>query len=347
MRLTTKLIPIPILLALALAAAGCGGSGKSATNASATTSSGGASGGAKLSLVAYSTPQEAYKALIPAFNQTAAGRGVSFAQSYGPSGDQSRAVAAGLPADVVEFSLQPDMTKLVKAGLVASDWNAGPHHGFVTDSVVALVVRKGNPKHITGWSDLVKPGIQVVTPNVFTSGSARWNVLAGYGAQLKQGSTPAQAQQWLSRLYHNVVAQPSSGRNALQTFTGGKGDVLISYENEAITAQHKGQAVDYVIPRQTILIQNPIAVVSKSSHQAQAKAFVSWLTTPAAQKIWASKGYRPVIPSLVDPKRFPTPPQLFTIDYLGGWDKVMKQFFDPTSGTVAKIEQQLGVSTGG
>ena len=317
------------LMALSIGFAACGSS----------------SGGSKqVALVAYSTPQGAFADLIPAFQATGEGKGVSFTQSYGPSGEQSRSVANGLKADVVNFSLEPDVSKLVKAGLVASSWNQNATHGFVTDSVAVLIVRKGNPKHIQGWSDLVKPGVQVLTPNPFTSGGARWNIMAAYGAQLKEGKTPAQAQEYLVALFHNVVSQDSSARNALQTFLAGRGDVLIDYENEAIADQKKGSPIEYVIPKDTILIQNPIAVVSKGD-TAEGQKFVSYLISPAGQAIWVSKGYRPVISGVAGAEKFPTPPGLFTIDTLGGWTQVMKQFFDPETGSVAKIEQSLGVST--
>jgi len=325
------------VLAAALVLAACGSSSSSSS------SSGG--GSAKLSLVAYSTPKEAYADIIPAFDKTAAGKGVTFTQSYGASGDQSRAVASGLPADVVAFSLSPDVNRLVKAGLVDANWNTGPNKGIVTDSVVVLVVRKGNPKHITGWSDLVKKGVDVITPNPISSGGARWNIMAAYGAQIKQGKTPQQAVDYLKALFANVSVQDKSARDALNTFTQGKGDVLISYENDAITAQQKGQSVDYVIPKQTILIENPAAVVKNSKHLAQAQAFVKFLTTPEAQKIYASKGYRSVIPSLVDAKTYPAPPVLFTIKDFGGWTAVTPTFFDPSNGLVTKIEQARGVST--
>jgi sulfate transport system substrate-binding protein len=324
--------------------AGCGGSSDSSS------SSGSAKSGGKtaLSLVAYSTPQAAYDALIPKFQGTAAGRGVTFNESFGASGEQSRAVDAGLPADVVAFSLATDVTRLVKDGLVSSGWDSDPFHGFVTDSVVTLVVRKGNPKHIAGWDDLVKPGVQVITPNPFTSGSARWNLLAAYGAQLELGRSKAQAQAYLQNLLtKHVVVQDKSGRDALQTFAAGKGDVLISYENEAIGAQQKGIKVDYVIPKQTILIENPIAVVSKSKHLGAAEAFVSWVRTAPAQRVFAEKGYRPVLQSVFKEfaARFPQPAQLFKIGFLGGWKKVTSEFFDPTNGLVTKIEQHAGVST--
>src|SRR6266571_961610 len=239
-----------------------------------------------LTLVAYSTPQGVFEKLIPAFQATPEGKGVSFSQSYGPSGQQSRAVANGLHADVVNFSLEPDVEKLVKAGLVSSSWNQNATHGFVSNSVVVLIVRKGNPKHIAGWSDLVKPGVRVLTPNPFTSGGARWNVMAAYGAQLKEGKTDAQAQAYLTTLFHNVVSQDSSARNALQTFLAGRGDALIDYENEAIADVKKGAAIEYVIPSDTILIQSPIAVVGSGSSATRAQKFVAYLLSGAAQEIW-------------------------------------------------------------
>ena len=319
---------------VSLAAAGCSTSSASAK----------AGGGSTLNLVAYSTPQKVYEALIPQFNATGDGKGVSFTQSYGASGSQSRAVLAGQPADVVEFSLQPDMTKLVDAGLVASDWNAGQYKGMVTDSVVVLVVRKGNPKHITGWSDLVKPGIKVVTPNVFSSGSAKWNLMAAYGSQIKQGKTPAEALDFVKAVLKNTVAQPESGSKATEAFVGGTGDVLISYENEAMKAQQAGEDVDYVTPDQTILIENPVAV-TKNAPEA-AKKFVDFLYSDAAQKTFAKFGYRPVVPADLDASKFPTPKQLFTIDDLGGWSKVNTDFFDPDNGSISNIENDLGVSGG-
>jgi len=296
-----------------------------------------------LTLVAYSTPQGVYEQLIPAFQATPEGKGVSFSQSYGPSGEQSRAVVSGLHANVVNFSLEPDVERLVKAGLVSSSWNQNATHGFVTNSVVVIIVRKGNPKHITGWSDLVKPGVQVLTPNPFTSGSARWNIMAAYGAQLKEGKSAAQAQTYLSSLFHNVVSQDSSARNALQTFLAGRGDALIGYEDEAIADKKKGSPIEYVTPPHTILIQNPIAVVGTGASATQSQKFVNYLLSRPAQETWAAHGYRPVISGV--PTTFPTPAGLFTIESLGGWKSVTKQFFDPETGIVTKIEQSLGVST--
>jgi sulfate/thiosulfate transport system substrate-binding protein len=321
-----------VLVGAALLAAGCGGSG--------------GSGGDKLTLVAYSTPREAYEQLIPEFQKTDAGKGVSFSQSYGASGDQSRAVQNGLAADVVTFSLEPDMTKLVDAGLVAKDWNADPHKGMITNSVVVFVVRKGNPKGIKTWDDLIKPGVEVIEPNPFTSGGAKWNIMAAYGAQLRAGKTPEQAADYLLELFRHVPVQDKSAREALQTFVGGKGDVMLAYENEAINAQQKEQPVDYVVPDNTILIENPIAVLTKSRNPTAAKAFVDFLRSEAAQKTYASKGYRPVDRAAAASATFPKPPGLFTIRDVGGWSEVNKKFFDKEAGIVAGIERQLGVSVG-
>ena len=329
-----KILTSLALIVAALAVAACGGTGDE---------SGGGGGSGSLSLVAYSTPKEVYSELIPAFGKTEAGNGVKFSQSYGASGEQSRAVQGGLPADVVAFSLSPDVNKLVDKGLVDANWNKDRYGGFVSNSVAVLLVRKGNPKNIRGWDDLTKPGVQVITPNPFTSGGAKWNIMAAYGAQIQQGKSEQQAQDYLKALFKNVAVQDKSGRESLQTFVGGKGDVAISYENEAITAQQKGEDVDYVIPDETLLIQNPIAVTKDAKKGA--KEFVDFARGTEAQKIFASKGYRPVNQAAADPKKFPQPKALFKIDKFGGWSAVNDKFFDP-DGVVGKIEQSLGVATG-
>jgi sulfate transport system substrate-binding protein len=297
----------------------------------------GAARDTKLALVAYSTPKDAYARLIPAFQKTPAGQGVGFSQSYGASGDQSRSVAAGLPADIVALSLAPDITTLVQKHLVAQSWNKGKYHGMVTRSVVVFVVRDGNPKHIKTWSDLVKPGVQIVTPNPFTSGGARWNVMAAYGGALRAGRTPRQAQAYLAQMWKHVVAAPASAREGLQTFLAGRGDVFLAYENEAIFAQKHGQPVQFVIPKATILIENPIAVTSGSQHRQQAQAFIKFLRTKPAQRIFAENGYRPIIKGVTQGLNFPVRPQLFTIKYVGGWQSVEQKFFDPRTGIMAKI----------
>jgi sulfate transport system substrate-binding protein len=303
----------------------------------------GAQSGGSVNLVAYSTPKPAYTVLGQDFAKTKGGTGVTVSPSFGPSGTQATSVVDGLPADVVNFSLEPDLAKLVKAGLVSSSWDKNATKGMVTDSIVSFIVRPGNPKHIKTWADLVKPGVGVVTPNVFSSGSAKWNIMAAYGAEIHLGKTPAQAQSYLSQLLHNAVAQPSSASAALQTFLSGQGDVLLDYEDDALYAKSKGEAVDIITPPQTILIENPIAVTKSAG--SSAKAFVSYLLSPAGQKVWGQQGYRPVVPSVASQFHFPKPKTLFTIDSLGGWTSVNSKFFDPQTGIVAHVEQSLGVST--
>jgi sulfate transport system substrate-binding protein len=298
--------------------------------------------GGTLRLVAYSTPREAYAKLIPAFQDTTVGRGTSFEQSYGSSGEQARAVIAGLKADVVAFSLEPDMTSLVRTRLVAPTWKKNRFRGMVTRSVVVFAVRKGNPKHIRSWADLIKPGVDVVTPNVQTSGGAKWNVMAAYGAQRKIGLSHTRSVRYLEKLYDHVVSQDKSAREALQTFMAGRGDVLLAYENEAIFAQKHDQPLDYVIPKATISIENPIAVTSRSGKKATARAFVAYLRTKPAQLIFGENGYRPVLRSAAKKFGFPVPPKQFTIQWLGGWAKVNRQFFDPRNGIVTKILRRKG-----
>jgi sulfate/thiosulfate-binding protein len=302
----------------------------------------GAGRATNLALVAYSTPREAYGQLISAYQKTGAGKDVSFSQSYGSSGEQSRAVAAGLDADIVALSLAPDVTSLVEKKLVPQSWNKDRWKGMVTRSVVVFIVRDGNPKKLKTWNDLLKPGVQVITPNPFTSGGAKWNIMAAYGGALRSGKTPKQAVDYLGKLWKHVVAQPTSAREGLQTFLAGRGDVFLAYENEALFAQKKGQPVQFVIPKATILIENPIAVVSTSRKKPQARAFLKFLRTQPAQRIFAENGYRPVLAKAVRGFNFPSRPQLFTIKYFGGWPAVEKKFFDPRTGVMAKIQGSSG-----
>jgi sulfate transport system substrate-binding protein len=216
---------------------------------------------------------------------------------------------------------------------------------MVTNSIVSFIVRKGNPKKIKTWADLVKSNVKVITPNPFSSGSAKWNLMAAYGAQLALGKSKAQATAYLTQLLSHTAAQPSSASNALQTFLGGEGDVLLDYEDDALYAQSQGEPITIVTPPQTILIQNPIAVTSNSTNASAAKAFVAYLLSPAGQKVWGQQGYRPVLPQVAAQFKFATPKKVFTIASLGGWTKVNTVFFTPSTGVVAKIEQGLGVST--
>lgn len=326
-----------LLALLALAIAGCSGGGDDTA---------GGAGGGKLDVVGYSTPEAVYEeALEPGFEGTSAGAGVSFSNSFGASGDQSRAVEAGQPASVVHFAQGGDMSRLVEAGLVSKDWDKQPYGGIAEDSVVVIATRKGNPEGIESFDDLLRKDVEIVTPNPFSSGGARWNLMAVYGSQLHQGRSEAEALAAVKTLLEKTVVQPGSARDALAAFTQGEGDVLLAYENEAIKAQEEGEDVDYVIPPSTILIETPIAATLDAP--AAAQSFLDYIWSDAGQEIWAENGYRPVNPKLVDPKQFPTPEDLFTIDEFGGWDKVNDEFFDDETGKVAAIEKELGVSTSG
>jgi sulfate/thiosulfate-binding protein len=324
-------------LLIAVVAAGCGSGSPSS----------GSSGGGKLDVVGYSTPESVYQeALEPGFEKTPAGKGASFSNSFGASGDQSRAVAAGQPASVVHFAQAGDMTRLVEAGLVDKSWDKQPYGGIAENSVVVMTVRKGNPKGLHSLDDLLTKDVSIVTPNPFSSGSARWNIMAVYGSQINEGRSPQQALAAVKTVLEKTKVQPGSGRDALAAFTQGEGDVLLSYENEAIKAQNEGEEVEHVIPPSTIQIETPIAV-TKGAPEPAAQAFLDYIWSDAGQKIWAENGYRPVNPKLVDPVQFPTPKDLFKIAQFGGWDKVNEEFFDETTGSVAKIEGELGVSTSG
>ena len=327
-----------VVLVLAVTAAGCGGGD----------SAGASGGGGTLSLVAYSTPREAYEEIIPAFEETPAGAGVDFEQSYASSGEQSRAVESGLDADVVAFSLEPDVTRLVDAGLVAPDWAEDEYDGMVTESVVVFVVREGNPENIRTWDDLVREGVEVITPNPFTSGGAQWNIMAAYGAQLEQGASEEEGIEYLRELFlEHVPVQDKSARESLQTFLAGKGDVLLAYENEAIFAQQADRPLEYVVPDETILIENPVAVTTDSAEPRAAQAFVDYLRSPEAQRVFGEKGYRPVVEEVLGEFEYPEPTGLFTIADLGGWDDVRTRFFDREESIFADIETELGVPTDG
>lgn len=318
-----------------------------ATGAGASTRSRPHAGGT-VNLVAYSTPALAYSALITAFKKTAAGKGVTVNESFGASGQQATAVLNGQPADVVNFSTWTDMDKLQSAKLVPSNWQANPEKGYVTNSVVAIVVRPHNPLHIHGWNDLVKKNVKLITPNPFSSGSARWNLLAGYGAELKLGDKPKGGDSYLNKLLHRAITQPQSASDAMTAFTSGEGNVLLDYESDAIAAKRKGAKIDIIIPKQDILIQNPIAVLAKSEKNRAAKAFYNFLLSTKGQEIWAKQGYRPVIKSAAVKAgvKFVTPKQLFTMKLLGGWPHATNEFFGK-NGVITKIEASLGISTSG
>lgn len=296
-----------------------------------------------ITLVAYSAPEPGWSAVVPAFTASEEGKDVEVVTSYGASSDQSRGVANGKPADVVNFSVEPDITRLVEAGKVSPDWDKDATKGLPFGSVVTLVVRKGNPKHIKDWDDLVRPGIEVVTPSPLSSGSAKWNLLAPYASKSGGGKNPQAGLDFVNKLVsEHVKMRPGSGREATDVFVQGSGDVLISYENEAIATERQGKPVQHINPPQTFKIENPMAVVTTSSHLDLATAFKNFQYTAAAQKVWAQSGFRPVDPAVAADFRdeFPVPHKLWTITDLGGWDTVDAKLFDKTSGAITKIYMQ-------
>jgi sulfate/thiosulfate-binding protein len=304
-----------------------------------------------LSVVGYSTPKAVMGKIVQAWQKTADGGGVSFSQSYGASTDQARAVANGLKADIVFLSTGDDVNLLVDAGLVDSKWNHQSYNGIAADTVVVFAVRNGNPKHIRSWSDLIKPGVQVLTPNPFSSGSAKWNILAAYGAERRLGKTDKQATDYVQKLFSHVVSQDTSGRNATNTFLAGKGDVLITYESEAINSRLNGQDIQYVIPRQSMLIELPIAVLKASSNKDKANQFVRFVKGDIAQDLLAQNGFRPVDKRIANKyaDKYPTRPGIFKVDdkIIGGWRNADKVWFDPNKGRMVTIERGIGGPTSG
>ena len=322
---------------------------------SACSANGASSSSDTISVVGYSVLEAANKPVFADFQESDAGKDVEFQTSYGASGDQSRAVASNLKADVVHFSLETDVTRLVDAGLVDENWKDNPTKGIATSSVVVFVVRKGNPDNIKTWDDIVKPGVEIITPNPGSSGSARWNILAAWAHITGNGGSEGDAKAYLTKLLGNTIALPSSGRDATTAFTEGNGDVLLSYENEAILAKQSGADVDYVVPPDTLLIENPATVTKDAGPVAE--DFLSFLTSPSAQEDYAQSGFRPVVDGVDvgeveganDPSDpFPTPDKLFTIDGdFGGWAKAADKFFaDGEDGGPLGIVPQLQQETG-
>ncbi len=340
MRIKTKAVAAAALLGM-LSLAACGGNDADADESG--------DGGAELSLVGFSVLEAANEEATAAFEKTDAGSGVTFVPSYGASGDQSRAVEAGKAADVVHFSLEPDMQRLVDAGLVAEDWKDDDTKGIASQSVVVFVVRPGNPEGIESWEDLTKDGVDVITPNPASSGSAKWNILAALGHTIADGGTEAEAEGYLKDLFGNTVALPESARDATTLFTSGTGDVLLSYENEAILAKQNGADFDYVLPDTTLLIENPAAVTVDAKSQAQ--DFLDFLKSADGQEIYAKYGFRPLtggedveVEGANDPADpFPAPGTLLTVDDdFGGWADANTKYFDEESGIVPKLQKETG-----
>ncbi|MGB8504755.1 sulfate ABC transporter substrate-binding protein [Mycobacterium sp.] len=337
-----KVLRLRHAAALALTAtvlAACGGGASDVAG-----SNGPSNARATLTLVAYAVPEPGWSKVIPAFNATEQGKDIAITTSYGASGDQSRSVVDGKPADIVNFSVEPDITRLVKAGKVSENWNSDVTKGIPFGSVVALVVRQGNPKNIQDWDDLLRPDVEVITPSPLSSGSAKWNLLAPYAAKSNGGQDQQAGLDFVQQLVsQHVKLRPGSGREATDVFLQGSGDVLISYENEAINVERQGKPVQHLIPPQTFRIENPLAVVNTSTHLQEATDFKNFQYTEEAQRLWAQAGFRPVNPGVAQQfaNDFPAPAQkLWTVAELGGWSTVDSSLFDKDNGLITKIYKQ-------
>jgi sulfate transport system substrate-binding protein len=332
-----------VILSLSLfAAAGCGRPSDS-------------NGEATLTLGAYTTPREAYsKAIIPEFQRlwkAKTGQGVEFQESYQGSGAQSRAITSGFEADIAALSLESDVNRIAQAGLIRRDWQTNQYRGIVSTSLVVLAVRSGNPLGVRDWSDLTRPGLKVLTPDPKTSGGAQWNIVAIYGAALRgyagvPKDDPSAAREFVGRVLRNVSIMDKGARESITNFEKGVGDVAITYENEVLVGRQAGQNYDYVIPRSTILIENPVALVDtyvdKHGVRQAAEGFIDFLWTRDAQRVFARYGLRPVEPSTAQEvaAQFQPAGDVWKIDFLGGWKKVSQDIFGP-NGVYTKSFEEL------
>lgn len=347
--MSKRMTMLLILPAVAGLLAACGGS------AAPTESTGGP---IKLTLGAYTTPREAYSKIIPRFQaewKAKTGQEVTFEESYQGSGAQSRAIVEGFEADVAALSLEADITRIVEAGLITHDWKSKPNGGMISTSIVVFAVRPGNPKGIQDWADLAQPGIEVLTPNPATSGGAQWNILALYGAALRghvdgvPANDEAAAMEFMKSVLKNVSVMDKSARESVTNFEKGVGDVMITYENEVLVGRQAGADYEMIIPRSTILIENPAAVVDayvdKHGTREAAEAFVDFLHTEAAQEMFAEHGLRSLDPEVAQATASQYPPveDLFTVKDFGGWAQIADEFFDEDgiySAAVAEVQGQ-------
>jgi sulfate/thiosulfate transport system substrate-binding protein len=348
----SKLLAILVLLAGVALLAAC-----SASEQGSPDQEGASSGGqVKLILGAYTTPREAYRELIPIFQKQwkdKTGQDVIFEESYLGSGAQSRAIVEGFEADIAALSLEADINRIQDAGLITHDWKDGPYKGMVSDSIVAFAVRPGNPLGIQDWADLAQPGLEILTPNPKTSGGAMWNILALYGAARRgfidgvPADDDAAAQEFLLSVLKNLTVMDKAARESITNFEKGIGDLAITYENEVLVGQQSGQAYELVIPRSTILIENPAAVidtyVDKHGTREAAEAFVEFLSTPEAQEVFARYGLRSVDPEVAKAtaNQYPEVEDLFTIEYFGGWERATPDYFGENGiyvQTVSKVQ---------
>jgi len=340
------LLPLCGAILALLLASGCGAAGPQAgQGASAATAAGAPSANGEITLVigAYSVAKDALADILPAFEaewKARTGQEIAFEQSYEASGTQARSIVGGFEADVALLAMEGDMDKIADAGLISRDWRAGEHGGMVTRSIVVLGTREGNPLGIRDFTDLTRSGVKVLYPNPQTSGGAQWDINALYGAGLKLSEAqtgrqdPVAAKRFLADVHRNVESMDKSGRASMAAFEYGVGDVIVTYENELLARIAQGVRYEIVVPERTILIENPAAVVDRNADRhgvrEAADAFVAFLQGEQAQRIFVEHGFRPVSEAGWDEAakaRFPVPPELFDIGYLGGWDQARETLY--------------------
>ncbi len=336
------LVIVTVVLAIVISAQACGGT---------------RSDGQKVTLIlgAYTTPREAYgKAIIPAFQKywkEKTGQDVEFQESYQASGAQSRAIIGGFEADIAALSLEGDVDKIAEAGLITHDWKSGPNRGMVSTSIAVIAVRQGNPKGVRDWADLTRPGLNVLTPDPKTSGGAQWNINAIYGAALRgyagvPKDDPSAAKQFLKDVFRNVSILDKGARESITNYEKGVGDVAVTYENEVLVGRQTGQSYEHVIPRSTILIENPIALIDKNvdKHGVRqvAEAFINFLHEKESQRAFAKYGLRPVDSEVAGEVKaqYPAVEDLWKIDFLGGWARVSREMYGP-DGIYTKVFEEL------
>jgi sulfate/thiosulfate transport system substrate-binding protein len=336
-QVTRSIAGLLIGIGLSLSVVACG-------NGSSSQLSGGQTKKVEITLVGYAVPKAAHDAIIKKFVakwQQEHNQKVTFKQTYGGSGSQTRAVIDGLPADVVHLALGSDVNKLAKASLVAADWEQKlPNNAIVARSVAAIIVRQGNPKQIKSFADLARPDVKWVTANPKTSGGARWNFLALWNNSIRSNGNEAKAIEFITTAFRNVVVQPKDAREAMDAFIKqGQGDALLNYENETIFVKERGLTLDYVVPDVNISIDTPVAIVDKNvnkhGNREVVEAFAKYLFTPESQAEFVKLGYRPAA-TVTDP-RFPKLNTLGTVAEYGGWNAVQQKFFE-NGGIYDKIQ---------
>ncbi|MCM3628838.1 sulfate ABC transporter substrate-binding protein [Paenibacillus glycanilyticus] len=336
-RRASRRIAVLLLAVLLIITAGCGKEER-AQPAESTAQD----GDVTLVIGAYSVVKDAFSEMLPQFQaywKEQTGQKVVFQESYEASGTQARAIAGGFEADVAVLAMEGDLDKISDAGFITHDWKSQPNQGLITKSIVVLGTREGNPKGIKDWDDLTRKGVKVLYPNPKTSGGAQWDINAIYGAGLKRSEAetgtkdPAFAKQYLESIHKNVESLDKSGRASMAAFEYGVGDVIVTYENELLARIMNGVNYDIVVPKNTILIENPAAVVDKNvdKHGTRkvAEAFISYLQSEEAQRTFVKYGFRSVDEKIAEESKdkYVVPEGLFDIGYLGGWKEVRQNLY--------------------